>query len=164
LKYFLGLGSNRGRREDLLSRARKGLVGIGVDILRSSSIYESEPVDYLDQPLFLNQVLEVKTHLSPLDLLDSVKAIEVKLGRRDCIPKGPRLIDIDILLNEDEIFKSPNLIIPHPSLHKRNFILTALREISPEILHPVLKVTVDQLWQSVEDTFIVKLYSPRYKS
>lgn len=161
--YILGLGSNRGRREDLLSRARKDLVGIGVDILRLSSIYESEPVDYLDQPLFLNQVLEVKTHLSPLDLLDSVKAIEVKLGRRDCFPKGPRLIDIDILLNEDKIFKSPNLIIPHPSLHKRKFILSALREISPEIFHPVLEVTVDQLWQSVEDTFEVKLYSPRHK-
>jgi 2-amino-4-hydroxy-6-hydroxymethyldihydropteridine diphosphokinase len=153
-----------GKRELYLSQARSSLEKQGIVILRSSSVYESEPVDHADQPWFLNQVLEVRTHLSPFHLLKSVKTIERQLGRRDSFPKGPRSIDIDILLNENRVLQSPNLIIPHPGLHKRKFVLTALREISPDIFHPVLKIPVDVLWKTVEDSHVVRIYSPRNSS
>jgi len=160
MNYFLALGSNEGKREILLDRARKSLEEIGIRVLRSSSVYETQPVDCVDQPWFLNQVLEVRTQRLPLELLKAAKAIEKKMGRRTSFPKGPRQIDIDILLNEDLIFHSQKLIIPHPRLHKRKFILTALREISPKIIHPVFKVTIDKLWRDVEDTSEVKIFSP----
>lgn len=155
------MGSNIRPREVHLAQARRGLLERGVHILRMSSVYESEPVDFLDQPCFLNQVVEVSTPLSPLSLLKTLKALEINLGRKESFPKGPRLIDIDILLKENMVFSHPLLVLPHPSLHKRRFILTALREIAPEIVHPVLKLSVDRLLQDVDDSSEVNIYIRR---
>jgi 2-amino-4-hydroxy-6-hydroxymethyldihydropteridine diphosphokinase len=140
--YLLGLGSNLGRRRTNLARARRRLERAGVEIRRASSIYETEPVDCKDQPWFLNQVLEVRSRLGPQGLLELVKSIEAAMKRAVTVPKGPRVIDIDILLAGDLILETPDLAIPHPRLHLRNFMLVPMAEIAPRRRHPVLGHTL----------------------
>jgi len=143
--YLLALGSNLGRRAANLARARRRLEAGGVRILRASSIYETEPVDCRDQPRFLNQVLEVRTPLAPPQLLKLGKSIEAGMKRTPGVSKGPRTIDIDILLAGDLVLETPDLIIPHPRLHLRNFVLVPLAEIVPRRRHPVLGKTMRRL-------------------
>ncbi len=134
---YLSLGSNLGNREQNLVRASAELAGAGVTIVASSSIYETEPQDFADQPPFLNSVLAVESDLSPFPLLRLTQRIESAIGRTPSeIPKGPRLIDIDILLLGTFIVDDERLTIPHPRMLNRRFVLEPLLEIAPDLRHP----------------------------
>jgi 2-amino-4-hydroxy-6-hydroxymethyldihydropteridine diphosphokinase len=134
---FLSLGSNLGDREALLNQAIERLQAAGVRTVRRSTIHETEPRDFRDQPWFLNIAVEVETDLTPLALLASIQKIEAELGRQRTIPKGPRTIDIDILFYANLIIRTPELEIPHPRLTERRFVLDPLSEIAPDLRHPV---------------------------
>jgi 2-amino-4-hydroxy-6-hydroxymethyldihydropteridine diphosphokinase len=149
--YFLSVGSNLGNRAKNLAEAARLLRENGVEVFRASSVYETEPVDRLDQPWFLNQALKVLYSLDPHALLEVVKSIEVRMKRVPTAAKGPRTIDIDILLAGDIVLDTPDLVIPHPRLAQRNFVLVPLCEIAPEIRHPVLAKTVRELASSSSD-------------
>ena len=151
MRYFLSLGSNLGDRAHNLKRALSFLKKEKIKILKSSSLYETQPVDYLQQPEFYNQVIEVETGLKPFDLLQLIKNIEAKIGRKVKVWKGPRIIDIDILLAEDFVSSTARLTIPHPRLAQRNFVLIPLAEISPESRHPLLEKTIKELLESSKD-------------
>ena len=124
----------------------------GIVIRRTSSVYETEPVDMREQPWFLNCVIEVETSLAPLRLLDEIGQIEQELGRKRTQPKGPRTIDLDILLYGNSIIREERLTIPHPALHKRRFVLVPLREIAPTLKLPLLDRTPDQLVPELQDS------------
>ncbi len=156
MDYFFGLGSNVGRRAANLARARRLLERSGVEVLAASSVYETEPVDYADQPWFLNQVLKVRSELEPPELLRLAKAVEAEMKRRPTVAKGPRPIDIDILFAGDLVLDTPGLVIPHPRLHLRNFVLVPMREIAPRLRHPVFGETIAALAQSAVDPGRVK--------
>jgi 2-amino-4-hydroxy-6-hydroxymethyldihydropteridine diphosphokinase len=163
MKYHIGLGSNIGERQKNLERAISMLEKNGVQIGRKSSIYETFPKGNTEQPWFLNQVLEIQTELEPLALLKIVKEVEKNMGRISSIPKGPRCIDIDILLAEDRVIRVVELIIPHPEMTKRNFVLVPLKEIAFEILHPVLRQKIGDLWRKSNDSAIVRPYVQTHK-
>ncbi|MEN6559806.1 MAG: 2-amino-4-hydroxy-6-hydroxymethyldihydropteridine diphosphokinase [Acidobacteriota bacterium] len=160
--YFLGLGSNLGRRSANLARARRRLARADVAILRVSSVYETEPVDYAGQAWFLNQVVEVRSGLDPSALLRLAKSIEAEMGRVPTVAKGPRTIDIDILLAEDMVVDAPELVLPHPRLHLRNFVLVPLAELAPEARHPVLgRTAAELLAASADNSRVLKARSRR---
>jgi 2-amino-4-hydroxy-6-hydroxymethyldihydropteridine diphosphokinase len=115
------------------------------EVTAVSSFYETEPVEYTEQPWFLNCALALKTELMPRQLLAAVLRVEQEMGRKRLLPKGPRLIDIDILLFGHSTIDDANLMIPHPALHERKFVLEPLSEIAPDARHPVLKKTVRDL-------------------
>ncbi len=147
---YLGLGSNLGNREKNIREAIK-LLRKEVRITKISSFYKTKPVGYADQPDFINAAAEIKTNLPPLQLLRLTKEIEKKLGRKKTFQNGPRIIDIDILLYNDEIIKTKNLVIPHLAMHRRWFVLKPLTEIAPEVIHPQLKHTIKILLAQVKD-------------
>ena len=151
MTYFLGLGSNLGRPERNLARAVDLLRAGGVEVVRASSVYRTEPVDHPGQPWFLNQVLEVRTDLDPTSLLRVAQSIEAAMKRVRTVAKGPRTIDIDILLAEDLVLEIDDLTIPHPRLALRNFVLVPLVEIAPAAVHPVLRKTAAQLLRESPD-------------
>ena len=126
----LSLGSNLGDRAGNLRAAIAALAGVGVRVAKVSSLYETEPVDYLEQPWFLNCAVEAETALAPLDLLRALRGIEAQLGSQKEFAKGPRLLDMDILLYGDETIELPELQIPHPRMLLRNFVLAPLAEMS----------------------------------
>ena len=135
---YIGLGSNMGDRKANISDACTALLKTrDIQLLKRSTIEETDPVDYLNQPLFLNQIILVKTGIPPEKLLQAVKIIEKKLGRKKTIPKGPRIIDLDILLYDDIILDSPKLAIPHPEIKNRKFILKHLVELEPALADPL---------------------------
>jgi 2-amino-4-hydroxy-6-hydroxymethyldihydropteridine diphosphokinase len=160
MKYHISLGSNIGAREKNLDEAISLLDKTGVKIIRKSSVYETSPVGNTAQPWFLNQVLEVEAELEPREFLRLVKGIENKIGRIFTTPKGPRCIDVDILLAEKRVVRSAELIIPHPELAKRNFILVPLTEIADEAVHPVLNERIGELCRKSKDNSIVRLFVP----
>jgi len=141
---YLGLGSNLGDRKQNLVKALD-LLSQHVKIEQISSIYETEPVGYKEQPLFLNAVCRVSAGLSPQNLLRLAKRIESELGRTPGFPDAPRHIDIDILFYSDEVVSTKELTIPHPRLVERAFVLVPLAEIAPELVHPGNKKTVKEL-------------------
>jgi 2-amino-4-hydroxy-6-hydroxymethyldihydropteridine diphosphokinase len=126
-----------------LQDAIAGLRKAGIDVTRISSIYETEPVDYLDQPWFLNIAVEAETELPAVALLKALRQIEANMGSKKLVSKGPRLIDLDILLYGDETIDTAELQVPHPRMHLRRFVLEPLAEIAPNVRHPVSGVSAD---------------------
>ena len=145
---YLSLGSNVGDREANLRSAIASLSGLG-ELVSVSSFYETEPVEYTQQPWFLNCAVALRTELMPKIFLSRVLAIEQQMGRRRVQPKGPRTIDIDILLFGNAVIHSPQLEVPHPAMHQRRFALEPLAEIAPEARHPVLKRSVRELLEAL---------------
>lgn len=141
---YLSLGSNLGDRAANLETAIGLLADLG-QVKARSSFYETEPVEVQRQPWFLNCVVTLETELMPRQLLSRVLAIEQKMGRRRIQSKGPRIIDIDILLFGASIVDTPTLTIPHPAMHERRFVLEPLAEIAPDVRHPALKKTVREM-------------------
>lgn len=131
---YLGLGSNLGDRETNLERARRLLAERGARVLRTSRVRETEPFGVTDQPRFLNQVLEVEWPGSARQLLAAAKAVEAAIGRTPSYRWGPREIDVDILLFGDEQVAEPDLVIPHPGLWTRDFVLAPLGELRPDLV------------------------------
>ena len=141
---FLSLGSNVGDREANLRDAQKRLGAVG-RVTAVSSFYETEPVEFTEQPWFLNCAVALETAQTPQQLMTSILNIEEAMGRRRVWKKGPRTIDIDILLFGDAVLDSPEVTIPHPAMHERRFVLEPLAEIAPEVRHGVLDQTILEL-------------------
>jgi 2-amino-4-hydroxy-6-hydroxymethyldihydropteridine diphosphokinase len=159
---YLGLGSNLGDRGANLLRGISAIVAADFDLIAVSSIYETEPVDYLDQPHFLNLVAAVAGRLEPFSLLNFCLETELKLGRRRTIPRGQRTIDIDLLMLDDLIIEDKlnglDLTLPHPRMHLRRFVLAPISEIAPDLEHPVLHMNMSRLLENLDDPAAVRLY------
>ncbi len=137
-EVYIGMGTNMGDREKNLLDAVERLGSMDeVNVTGKSPVLETEPVDYLDQPHFLNQVVKISTNLEPEKLLDKLQTIESLMGREKGVPKGPRIIDLDILLYDDRIIKTDRLTIPHPEIMNRSFVLEHLLELDPDLVNPV---------------------------
>jgi 2-amino-4-hydroxy-6-hydroxymethyldihydropteridine diphosphokinase len=149
---YIALGSNLGDREEILAAATDRLGRLGRVVARSS-LYETEPVGFRDQPAFLNAVLALETKLEPLPLLRALLSIERELGRDrgQGVPKGPRTLDLDLLLLGDAIVAGEELTLPHPALAQRRFALAPLAEIAPQLRHPQLKQTIADLLAELPD-------------
>ena len=141
---YLALGSNLGDRLANLKQAIDALTP-QMEVKAKSSVYETPPWGFEDQPKFLNQVVKAKTYLDPEPLLKHLKRLEVALGRQASFPNGPRLIDMDILFYDDLILNTSSLIIPHPHLHERGFVLLPLMELSPDLVHPLNKKSIREM-------------------
>jgi 2-amino-4-hydroxy-6-hydroxymethyldihydropteridine diphosphokinase len=152
---FLSLGSNVGDRQENLRAAIAALPGAGVDVKRVSSIYETEPVDLLEQPWFLNCVVQGETAVPATELLRALREIEHRMGSKKLIARGPRLIDIDILLYGQQTIDAPELQVPHPRMHLRRFVLIPLAELAPDVKPPQWSATAAQLLASTEDQSVV---------
>src|SRR6516162_8088055 len=157
---YLALGSNIGDRAKNLREAARHLKDAAIQVLTVSSIYETEPVDYLDQPWFLNAVLEAQTDLAPAALLRALREIESGMGSKKAFAKGPRLIDLDILLYGDATIETPDLEIPHPRMLQRNFVLVPLAEIAPALRHPSWPATAAELLARASDRSVVRRTLP----
>ncbi|MGA2181605.1 MAG: 2-amino-4-hydroxy-6-hydroxymethyldihydropteridine diphosphokinase [Bryobacteraceae bacterium] len=148
---YLSLGSNLGDRQRHLDAALALLRAAGVAIVRVSRVYETEPQDLRAQPWFLNLVAEAETHLFPLQLLHAIQHVERRLGRKRVVDKGPRTIDIDILLFGGFVVATDELQIPHPRMAARRFVLEPLAELAPDLRHPVTHVSVQEMLDAVLD-------------
>ena len=162
IRVYLGLGSNLGDRQHNLARAVE-LLAEKVSIEKLSSLYETEPIGYREQPWFLNAVCEATTSLTPEELLILAKEIEVALGRLPSFSNAPRPMDIDILFYGNEIIHSTQLTIPHPRLEERAFVLLPLAEIAPDLVHPVSRRKVKEMVEKVEGVGEVKKYKQETK-
>ena len=150
---YIGVGSNIGNK---LENCKKGVD----ELIRSDSVilqtqspcYKTDPVDYLDQDWFINYVIKIETSLDPFELLSRLKSIQKNAGRiKDAVRFGPRILDLDIILFDDEVINSQNLNIPHPRMHKRRFVLKPFCDIDPEIIHPVFKKNIKYLLDHMDD-------------
>ncbi len=149
-RVFIAIGSNLGDKISNCRRAIDEIAGF-CEIVKVSSLYETEPVGNEDQPNFINSVAEIRTDLSPHELLAYLNRIEEKLGRVRSEKWGPRTIDLDIIFYGDQIIKDDNLIIPHPRAHLRRFVLESICEIAPEFIHSEIKISVLELLKSLPD-------------
>ena len=145
---YLSLGSNLGDREANLANAIARLRQLG-EVVAVSSFYETEPMEFAAQPWFLNCAVALKTELMPKQFLSKMLSIERELGRRRTQPKGPRTIDLDILLFGNSVIHTPQLDVPHPAMHQRRFVLEPLTEIAPDVRHPVFKRTAQELREAL---------------
>jgi len=155
MEVYLGLGSNLGDRQANLELAVK-LLGQRFDVEELSSVYETEPVGYEDQPMFLNAVCRVQADIGPLQLLSLVKGIEARMGRVPNFTDGPRPIDIDIIFYGDLVMVDPELTIPHPRMAQRAFVLVPLAEIAPGLVHPFSGESVEDMAAKVDGVGGVK--------
>lgn len=145
---YLSLGSNKGDKEGQIKKAIILISNI-CDIKNVSPLYLTEPVGYTEQEWFVNCIVEVETETDPNKLLSSVKSIEKKLGRTKTMKNGPRTIDIDIVFYGDQIVKTKDLVIPHPRLHERLFVLQPMMDLNPGFVHPVFQKTIRELYAQV---------------
>jgi len=152
---YLSLGSNLGNRGANISTAIEKLRALG-GVAAVSSLYETEPVEFTEQPWFLNCAVKLLTERSPEQLLGGILEIEQAMGRRRDHQKGPRIVDLDILLFGNSVIELPGLRIPHPAMHERRFVLEPLAEIAPEARHPVLKGTIQELRDALPAGQIVR--------
>ena len=141
---YLALGTNLGDRLANLKQAIAALTP-QLEVKARSQVYETPPWGFEDQPKFLNQVIKANTYLDPEPLLKHLKRLEVALGRKESFPNGPRLIDLDILFYDDLVMDKPSIVIPHPRLQERGFVLLPLMEIAPNLVHPVNKKSVREM-------------------
>jgi 2-amino-4-hydroxy-6-hydroxymethyldihydropteridine diphosphokinase len=141
---YLALGSNLGDRPANLKQAIASLTP-QIEVRAKSHVYETPAWGYEDQPKFLNQVVRGRTYLDPEPLLKHLKRLEIALGRKESFQNGPRLIDLDILFYDDLALNTPSLVIPHPRLHERAFVLVPLMDIDPDLVHPVSKKSVREM-------------------
>jgi 2-amino-4-hydroxy-6-hydroxymethyldihydropteridine diphosphokinase len=148
---YLSLGSNIGERDQNIARAIESLPSHGVRLVKQSALYETEPVELRAQDWFLNCVANVETTLSPQELMQLLVKIERSMGRERLVPKGPRIIDVDIVLYGAEIVTEPHLEVPHPRMADRRFVLAPFAEIAPEMIHPILQKTIRQLLHETSD-------------
>lgn len=156
---YLSLGSNLGHRQRNLKTAIGMLPDRRVSVRTISNLYETEPVDYLDQPWFLNCAVEAQTSLSPLELLRALQNIEQTMGSTKRFAKGPRLVDLDILLYGDETIDLPELQVPHPRMLARRFVLVPLAEIAPTHRHPTWNSGVRDFLSKLPDKSIVRRFT-----
>ncbi|MCX6079520.1 MAG: 2-amino-4-hydroxy-6-hydroxymethyldihydropteridine diphosphokinase [Chloroflexi bacterium] len=141
---YLALGTNLGERSDNL-RAAIAAFAPQIRILTESKIYETEPWGYTDQPAFLNMVVRAETELAPQGLLARLKELEASLGRIPGFRNGPRLIDLDILFYDDISLDTPGLVIPHPRLHERSFVLVPLADVAADFVHPIIARSIREI-------------------
>lgn len=158
---YLSLGSNVGDREANLRAAIAALGSAGVHLAQVSSFYETEPVDYLEQPWFLNCVVEAEADMEPQAFLQTLRAIESQMGSKKEFAKGPRKIDLDILLYGSETINTPELQVPHPRMLMRRFVLAPLAELVPTLKHPTWNATAAELLGQCSDKSVVRPFSPR---
>jgi 2-amino-4-hydroxy-6-hydroxymethyldihydropteridine diphosphokinase len=142
---YLSAGSNIGDRKAALGSAVNDLRGKSIQVCSISSLYETEPVGFLNQPWFLNIALEIRTELTSRELLNACREVEAEHGRIRTFQGAPRTLDVDILLFESQIIEEPDLQIPHPRMAQRRFVLEPLAEIAPNILHPTLGKSIQEL-------------------
>lgn len=150
---YICVGSNLGNR---LENCRNGVAALTVSgtiqLVDQSCIYETEPVDYKDQDWFMNYVIEIETALNPFPLLELLKSVEGEAGRsKNTIRYGPRILDLDIIFYDDIVMDTPQLVIPHPRMHKRRFVLKPICDIDPDIIHPVLLKSVQSLLDGLDE-------------
>ena len=153
---YLALGSNIGDRLQHLSKAIAGLPKAGLEVVAVSSVYETKPMYKTDQPQFYNLVVEAKTDALPRVLLRRLQSLERELGRRRIVANGPRTIDIDILFFGRFVIQTPDLMVPHPRMEERRFVLEPLAEIAPQLRHPVSKKSIAELLGATMDQPIRK--------
>lgn len=159
---YVGLGSNLGDRAGYLLLAVRGMLDAGLDVIRLSSIYETEPVEYENQPAFLNMVAELRGSTLPSaeQMLARLLRIEYALGRTRDIPMGPRTIDLDLLIFGEQQLETEFLTVPHPRLALRRFVLVPLNELVPALVHPVLRKPISELLAQTKDRSTVTRWTP----
>jgi 2-amino-4-hydroxy-6-hydroxymethyldihydropteridine diphosphokinase len=152
-RVYLSVGSNLGDKLDNCQKGISLLVESGqCRLLKISRFYRTSPVDFIDQAWFVNAAVMIGTDLDPLALLDRLLAIQQGMGRKpDTVRFGPRIVDLDILLFDDRILQTPRLVIPHPRMHKRAFVLQPICDINPTVIHPVMAKTAAQLLDGLDD-------------
>ena len=153
---YIALGTNMGERLENLRTAIKAFAP-EITVTAESHIYETPPWGYEDQPAFLNMVVKAETSLGPESLLKNLKQLEVELGREQNFHWGPRLIDLDILFYDNMVIDTPPLVIPHPRLHERAFVLVPLADVAPDLIHPIFQKSVSQLLAEVDRQGILRV-------
>lgn len=158
---YIGLGSNLGDRAGNLLLGIRGMLESGLPVVRLSRIYETEAVETFAQPAFLNMVAELGGELPAAEeVMAKLLQLEHSLGRTRDVVKGPRIIDLDLLLYRNETCNTELLTLPHPRLHQRRFVLVPLAELAPQLVHPALHKTISELLEALADDSEVKLWSP----